>query len=219
MMHAERMNEDIQHEVRGRVARVVVESHPGGDMSDESPIDRSLYRVLEELPEHVVGEIIDGELHVSPRPHPDHAIAALKLILELGPYVGRPNLRGPGGWVFMPEPELHLGTNVLVPDLAAWRREHLSEIPRVVGITTAPDWLCEVLSPSTKARDRGTKMSMYARAGVRHLWLLDPRQQRLEVYRLEAGRWILCATYTGTIDVRAEPFTAQNMNLGSLWEP
>ncbi|WP_408888887.1 Uma2 family endonuclease [Myxococcus faecalis] len=218
MIHAERMNEDIQHEVRGRVARVVVESHPGGDMSDESPIDRSLYRVLEELPEHVVGEIIDGELHVSPRPLPPHGRAAIRLAIVLSPFEQGLRRRGPGGWVFLPEPELHLGPNVLVPDLAAWRHERMPELPQVVGMTTAPDWVCEVLSPSTASRDRGAKMNLYARAGVKHLWLLDPRQQQLEVYGLEAGRWTPCATHTGAVNIRAEPFIAQNMNLGSLFE-
>ncbi|MCP3059152.1 Uma2 family endonuclease [Myxococcus sp. K38C18041901] len=192
MMHAERMNESL--------------------------IDKSLYKALEALPEHVVGEIIDGELHVSPSLPPVYGVVVFRLVVELGSFDDGFARRGPGGWVLLPKPELHLGPNVLVPDLAAWRRERMPELPMVVGMTTPPDWLCEVLSPSTASRDRGAKMNLYARAGVKHLWLLDPRQQQLEVYRLEAGRWTPCATHTGAVSIRAEPFAAQNMNLGSLFE-
>ncbi|MCE9670922.1 Uma2 family endonuclease [Myxococcus stipitatus] len=185
-------------------------------MSDE-PRPEDLYEALERLPEHVVGELIDGELLVSPRPRTAHSRAAILLIHALGPFDDESGHQGPGGWIFLSEPELHLGRDVLVPDLAAWRRERMPELPDVVGVTLPPDWVCEVLSPSTESLDRGKKMERYARAGVRYLWLLDPRKQRLEVFRLASGAWALCATHADSPTVRAEPFEAENMNLHSLW--
>jgi Uma2 family endonuclease len=119
--------------------------------------------------------------------------------------------------VLLGEPELHLGGEVLVPDLAGWRRERMPELPEEVGITLAPDWVCEVLSPSTVAIDRGRKMGSYAREGVRHLWLVDPGVQSLEVYRLENGRWSLLGTHLGEVTVHAEPFEALGLELGRLW--
>nr|AYM52748.1 hypothetical protein [Archangium disciforme] len=119
--------------------------------------------------------------------------------------------------MFLQEPELHLDSDVLVPDLAGWRRERMPEVPDVVGIELVPDWLCEVLSPSTEKLDRARKMAVYAREGVRHLWLVDPRPQTLEVYRLEDGRWLLLGTHAGNNQVHAEPFEALPMDLSSLW--
>jgi len=101
------------------------------------------------------------------------------------PFDDEPGQEGPGGWVFMPEPELHLRGDVLIPDLTGWRRERMPELPDVVGVDLAPDWVCEVLSPSSEALDRNRKMTVYAREGVKHLWLVDPRPQTVEVYRLE----------------------------------
>ncbi|QSQ22630.1 Uma2 family endonuclease [Pyxidicoccus parkwayensis] len=182
------------------------------------PRPESVYEELERLPPNVVGEIIDGELYVSPRPRTIHGRAAFRLGKRLMPFDEEPGQEGPGGWVFIPEPELHLGGDVLVPDLAGWRRERMPEMPDVVGVELAPDWLCEVLSPSTEKLDRARKMAVYAREGVRHLWLADPRPQTVEVYRLEGSRWLLLATHAGNATVRAEPFEAIPVNLSSLWE-
>lgn len=124
---------------------------------------------------------------------------------------------GPGGWVLLFEPELHLGRDVLVPDLAGWRRERMPEMPDTVGFTLAPDWVCEMLSPSTVVLDRGRKMRIYARRGVKHLWLVDPIAKLLEVFRLEDGRWSLVDTHVGTAQVHAEPFEAHALELGALW--
>src|SRR5512142_1943672 len=102
------------------------------------------------LPSHVVGELLEGSLVVSPRPASRHARAASGLGGELhGPFQrGR---GGPGGWIILDEPELHLGGNVLVPDLAGWRRERMPQLPDVAAFELAPDWVCEVLSASTQA--------------------------------------------------------------------
>jgi Uma2 family endonuclease len=191
------------------------ESHTS-DMAVVPPKSEATYADIEGLPENVVGEIIDGELVVSPRPAPRHARAATRLITVLGPPfdVGR---GGPGGWVFLVEPELHLRNDVLVPDLAAWRRERMPEVPDPVGITVAPDWLCEVLSPSTSMRDRTKKMRIYKREGVRHLWLLDPTDRTLEAYALDGKSWRHIDTFAEDERVRVEPFEAIELELGLLW--
>ncbi len=171
---------------------------------------------LEAVPEHQVGERIAGELHVSPRPAFPHAEACSLLGGELmGPFhKGR---GGPGGWRIVFEPELRLGEDVLVPDLAGWRRERLPEPPRQGPVPVAPDWLCEVLSPSTEARDRSVKLPLYARAGVRHVWLVDPDVRTLEVFRLEGPRYTLLDTHSDAARVRAEPFDVLELELGGLW--
>jgi Uma2 family endonuclease len=125
---------------------------------------------------------------------------------------------GPGGWLIVDEPELHLGNDALVPDLAGWRRERMPEMPHTAAFTLAPDWVCEVLSPSTAVMDREKKMKAYAREGVSHLWLVDPLQQSLEVYRLEARRWNRQAHWRGGATVHAEPFTVLPLKLATLWE-
>lgn len=210
------MSEDIQVQEEERLATVGSRPHPGG-MGDK-PEPGSVYEARERLPEHVIGEIIGGELFVSPTPRTTHTRAALRLFKKLSPFDEEEGEEGPGGWLFLHETELHLHGDVLIPDLAGWRRERMPEMPDVVGITVAPDWLCEVLSPSTEALDRSRKMAVYAREGVRHLWLVDPRRHALEVYRLETGKWLLLETHAGNTPVHAEPFEALPLKLASLWE-
>jgi Uma2 family endonuclease len=179
---------------------------------------RATYVDLEAVPEHLVAEIIDGELITSPRPAPRHAHTSSRLGMKLGgPFdLGE---SGPGGWVILDEPELHLGygPDILVPDLAGWRRERMPRIPDGVGITVPPDWVCEVLSPSTTRIDRIRKMPIYARERVRHIWLVDPIAHTLEVFRLEEERWIVAAVHGGDDVVRAEPFDALALALAVLW--
>jgi Uma2 family endonuclease len=174
------------------------------------------YEDLQALPPHVVGEILDGELVVSPRPASLHATAASRLGMEIGGPFDR-GRGGPGGWIILDEPEVHLVGQVMVPDLAGWRRERMPEIPDVSFFELAPDWVCEILSPATVTVDRTRKMRHYADAGVRHLWLVDPRIKTLEVYRLDGGSWRVVATHGGDAPVRAEPFDAIELDLASLW--
>lgn len=174
------------------------------------------YDDLLALPENVVGEIIDGELYAHPRPASPHAIASSVLGVDLGAPFHR-GRGGPGGWVLLDEPELHLGADVLVPDLAGWRRERMPEIPETTAFTLAPDWVCEVLSPSTSRTDRAKKRPIYAREGVRHLWLVDPDAHTLEIFRLDGGGYRLLATHDEDQRVRAEPFDAIELELGALW--
>lgn len=174
------------------------------------------YADLRAVPENFVAEIIAGELYAFPRPALPHAHAASVLGGELmGPFHRGRN--GPGGWFIVDEPELHFGADVLVPDIAGWRRERLPAPPASAYLTLAPDWLCEVLSPSTEKVDRSKKLGIYAREGVGHVWLIDPTRQTLEVLHLTSGRWSLMAAHEADALVRAEPFAAIELELGALW--
>lgn len=186
------------------------------DMGDRAKRGAT-YEDLLRVSEHRVAEILDGELVVSPRPGSQHTLASSSLGGALmGPFhFGGGG--GPGGWVILDEPELHLGADVLVPDIAGWRRERMPELPDVAAFELAPDWICEVLSPSTGARDRADKLPIYARSGVTHAWLVDPQLRTLEVLRREGDKWVLLVTYRDEALCRAEPFDAIELALGVLW--
>ncbi|WP_026381572.1 Uma2 family endonuclease [Afifella pfennigii] len=173
------------------------------------------YADLEAVPPHLVGEIIDGELVTHPRPAPKHGAASSALGMKLAEF--QMGGGGPGGWLFIDEPELHLGSDVVVPDIAGWRRERLTALPDTPYMETAPDWVCEVISPSTEAYDRGPKRRIYARAGIAHLWLLDPRLKLLETFALTGGNWTLLGDFSGEDAVSAPPFDAITFSLGVLW--
>lgn len=176
---------------------------------------KATYADLEAADPLLVAEIIDGELVTHPRPVPKHAYAANALGSEItdGFQRGR---SGPGGWMFLTEPELHLAAEVVVPDIAGWR------LPRQPSFETAfidiaPDWVCEVISPSTERYDRNAKRRIYAEAGVKHMWLLDPRAELLETFALDDGRWVVGPTFDNAAEVRAEPFDAIAFPLTILW--
>ncbi len=176
----------------------------------------AVYADLFDLPENLVGEIIDGVLHTHPRPAPRHARASSTLGMEIGrPYDQKKG--GPGGWWILDEPELHLGSDILVPDLAGWRRERMPELPETAGFELAPDWVCEILSPSTLSKDRALKMPKYARYGVSWLWFIDPQARLLEAYELRAGAWTLIDTLADDQTVRIRPFDATEFDLDALW--
>ncbi|MBK8598580.1 MAG: Uma2 family endonuclease [Holophagales bacterium] len=174
------------------------------------------YEDLLALPDDVLGQLVEGELHATPRPAIDHQRASSVLGIRLGDPFDLGG-GGPGGWWIVDEPELHLDWNVLVPDLAGWRRERLPELPREAFFTLAPDWVCEVLSPSTARLDRVKKLSIYAREGVGHAWLVDPVLETLEVFRRQGEAWLLVLTAGGDDIVRAEPFDAIELTLTGLW--
>ena len=174
------------------------------------------YADLEAVPPHLVAEIIHGELVTHPRSRPRHAVVSSDLTsLINGPFhLGR---GGPGGWWILDEPELHLGADVLVPDLAGWRRERMPAIPETAYFGVAPDWACEVASPATVRYDRGPKRDIYARRGVKHLWVIDPDARLLESFELRDGLWVLLRTFTDKEEVAAAPFGAVPFGLGLLW--
>lgn len=188
---------------------------PARDPRDE------LYEEYLAVPSHMRAEIIRGTLYVLPRPAPRHANASSILGVELGgPFqVGR---GGPGGWWILDEPELQLDMKEpIVPDLAGWRVERMPDLPDTAYFTIVPDWVCEVLSPSTEKIDRDQKLPYYAERGVRHVWLVDPIDKRLEIYTLDEQerRWRAVRMHQGDVRVRAEPFEAIELDLALLWSP
>jgi Uma2 family endonuclease len=183
------------------------------------PAERNAtYADLEALPPKVVGEILFGVLHTFPRPRLRHARASTRLGSRLGPPFDEGE-GGPGGWLFLDEPELHLGEDVLVPDIAAWRRERLPELPDAAYLSLAPDWICEVLSPATRALDLTDKRAIYERERVGHLWFVDPATdaQTLEVQRWGESGYVVVGAWRGDAIVRAEPFEAIELRLTTLW--
>jgi Uma2 family endonuclease len=187
-------------------------------MAARSP-KRATYADIEALPKNVVGEIFFGVLHAHPRPALPHTKVASRLGVGLGgPFdLGQ---GGPGGWILLDEPELHLGAepDIVVPDLAGWKRDRMSTIPAKPFLTLAPDWVAEIVSPSTEATDRGEKMTIYVREKVAHAWLVDPMIRTLEVFRLDGATWRMLKAWHGDVKVRAEPFDAVELDLAVLWE-
>jgi len=174
------------------------------------------YEDILALPEHLVGELIDGELFASPRPSGRHERAAGRIYMRLrGAFDDGDG--GPGGWWIVFEPELHLGRDVLVPDIAGWRRETMPVFPDAAFFDVPPDWVCEVTSPSSTRLDRAKKLPKYARYGVGHAWIVDPVAFILEVYRRAGDVYSLIATHEGADVVRAEPFEAVELSLSALW--
>ncbi len=176
------------------------------------------YRDIEKTPEGVTVEIIDGELYMQARPMTPHieASAALTELLRPPHQRGR---GGPGGWWILPEPEISFSDpdwRTLSPDLAAWRKSRVPALP-MGRIDVAPDWVCEVLSPSTRLHDRNLKARVYAEEGVRHLWLVDPAHRTLECFENVEGEWVEGARHEGAASVAAPPFDAVAFDLADLW--
>ena len=185
-------------------------------MSDRAEKRRATYQDVLDAPEHMVAEIIGGELRLSNRPGGLATAAASVIGEELGPPFKR-GRGGPGGWIILDEPELHLGEEIVVPDLAGWRRDRLPVVPDEAFLTLPHDWVCEVLSPSTERTDRAEKMPLYAAAGVGHAWLVHPRRRTLEAFRLHEGKWLALAVYKDEDKARIEPFDAIEFDLALLW--
>ena len=188
-------------------------------MSQTHAVIRSTpYEQLLALPENLVGEIIGGQLHTQPRPSGPHGVAERGLTIELGgPFdKGR---GGPGGRWILGEPEVHFirDTEVAVPDLAGWRRERMPLIPEDHRFEVVPDWVCEILSPSTVKKDRILKLPLYARYGVAHAWLLDPVARTLEAFELREGAWTLIGSLKDEDAVCLAPFAAISFSLAELW--
>jgi Uma2 family endonuclease len=174
------------------------------------------YQDVIDAPEHKVAEIIDGTLYLSPRPPFGAALAKQGLLFQLF----RPFDRGeggPGGWWLWREPEFHQGNDVLVPDLVGWRRARLPAPPEGSGTDLPPDWVCEALTPVTRALDLTLKRRTYARAGIPHLWQIDDEARLLEAFILEAGQWRLVAALRDDQEVCLAPFDAIAFPLSVLW--
>ena len=178
---------------------------------------RATYQDVLDAPVHQVAEIIVGTLYTHPRPAPRHATASSVLTSRLGPPFHRGD-GGPGGWRILMEPELHLGEEILVPDLAGWRRERMPELPDTAYFSLTPDWTCEVLSASTRKLDLLRKRPIYAREGIPHLWFIDPADRILEAFELHEGQWLLIASVQDDEPVSIRPFDAITFSLGELWD-
>ena len=184
------------------------------------PTFADLYRQLCALPDNVTGEIIAGELVVSPRPAAPHAKVGSDAIQQIGfRYNRKPGgVDGPGGWWILGGPELHLGEEVLVPDIAGWKRETLPAIPRTAAFTVRPDWVGEVLSPATSRRDKQEKARSYHRAGVNWLWLIDPLERTVEALRRDGEFWVRLGVWADDEKARIEPFDVVELDLSQWWE-
>lgn len=181
---------------------------------------RATYQDVLDAPDSKIAEVVNGVLHLFPRPRFMHqsVTSILSAVLLTRFQLGR---GGPAGWALVDEPELHLGDDILVPDIAGWRVERLpADVDEGEGaafLTVAPDWICETLSRSTQRFDRGDKMASYAAAGVKHAWLVHPIRRTLEVFRLYRRRWQTVATHHDKERVHAEPFEAMELDLSLLW--
>jgi Uma2 family endonuclease len=196
--------------------------------SKETPSRPDTYALVEAvasvLPEGYTVESIGGQIVALPRPREPHNVAATNLGEEIGPPFRR-GRGGPGGWIFFDEPECHLNRDrdFVIPDVAGWRRDRLSDdtIAKCEHgyYSQRPDWICEVLSPgkSNHDRDRVTKMALYASEGIPHYWIIDPETQTLEVHRLDGATYRLVLLTQGDKKVRAEPFDAIELDVATLW--
>jgi Uma2 family endonuclease len=182
----------------------------------ESEKKRATYQDVLDAPEHMVAEVIGGELFLSPRPGGPATSVASKIAAVLIPPFNDQH-GGPGGWIILLEPELHLGEEVLVPDLAGWRIERMPAVPEGAAFTVTPDWVCEVMSPRSETMDRLDKMPLYASLGIRHAWLVSPRRFSLEAFRLHDGMWLAIANHRGNVIARVEPFGAVEIDLARFW--
>jgi Uma2 family endonuclease len=189
-------------------------------MSDAAP-RMATYDDLVNLPEDVRAEIHDGVVITTPAPLPKHSRAQR----ALGHFVGGPfdddhGHGGPGGWWIFVEVDVQLGVHDVVrPDVAGWRRERLRNPGDQRPITSVPDWVCEVLSPSTAVHDRITKRNLYARSGIHHYWLVDVDARTLEAFELDAQRWVLLGTYGDDAVVSIPPFESIELAVGRLFFP
>jgi len=179
-----------------------------------------LWAQLEALPRSVKGEILDGQLYVHPRPLPRHSRAIGYLGRHLGGAFDYDD-DGPGGWWILPEPGIRLPNSPEVsPDLAGWRRTMLPVLPPAgEPLRVVPDWVCEVLSPSNARYDRAVKQPFYARMGVGWLWLVDSREETIQVSELVGGSWLIRQVCSDEEAVRLPPFESIELPLRGLWIP
>ena len=179
---------------------------------------RATYQDVLEAPPHYVAEIVDGKLYTHPRPAPLHALAVGRLltIIMSSFHFGR---GGPGGWWILREPEIHLGEDVVVPNITGWRRKRMPRLPTGAYCTLAPDWVCEALSSLTRKLDLGGKSAVYAREGVAYHWFVDSDAQSLAAFELRDSQWELIDALYNDATVSLPPFEAISFNLAELWPP
>lgn len=179
---------------------------------------KASYHDLLEIPENMTGEIVNGVLIATPRPSRNHVHVASALGIKIAPFYQFGEAGGPGGWIIYDEPEIHFSPdNIIVPDLAGWKKQRLVTPAEEHRFFVCPDWVCEIHSPSTAQRDRIVKMRLFARYAVPYVWLIDPALKTLEVFRLESATWSRLDAFAGNEKVRAEPFQQIEIDLNVLW--
>lgn len=172
---------------------------------------------LDALPKGVKGEIIGGVMYTMTRPRGHHQRTGL----EIGADLRDPFMRGrggPGGWWILPEPGIELpNTPEISPDVAGWRRERLPSLPADAAITVVPDWVCDILSPTTRRHNLLIKKPYYAKVGVPYHWIVDLDARTIATYRLENARWVELGVFGDERDARIEPFEAVALDVASWW--
>lgn len=183
-------------------------------------VRRATYQDVLDAPENMIAEVIYGSLYTMPRPAAPHSRVSSRLGAVLIRHFDIDD-EGPTGWLLLDEPELHLGNepDILVPDIAGWRQSRvMPDMEDAPWFSIAPDWVCEVLSPSTHVRDRGIKLDIYLRERVEYVWLIDPIAETLEIFRHNGAQWSRGSLHTGDVTVRAEPFDAIELELARIWK-
>ena len=184
-----------------------------------NPADKTAsYEDLFGIPDNEVGEILAGDLITHPRPTPKHSLAASMMGAELIREFGSRQKDGSNGdWWILDEPECHLAADIVVPNLAGWRKSTMQELPETAWFDTRPDWVCEVISPSTARYDRGIKREIYAREGIGYYWIVDPIEKLIEVFVLKDGSWLLTNTAVADQKIGLAPFESLPFDLSVLW--
>ena len=191
----------------------------GGPATSERVAKRpATYKDLRAVPEGQFAEILDGELVVMPAAGLPHSLAVTRIVVSVDPFSREPGgPGGPGGWTVLGAPQLHLRADWPSPDVVGWRLSRMRRLPATAHTRVVPDWICEVLSPGTVKKDRVVKARIYAKAGVGHYWIVDPKKRTLEVMKLAGGEWARVARYKGKEKVRVEPFEEMEIELGRWW--
>jgi Uma2 family endonuclease len=178
------------------------------------------YQDVIDAPANTIAEVIDGQLHLQPRPARPHEGSYAAIYGNLwGAYDMRSGGGGPRGWVIRPEPELHLHDDIVVPDLAGWRAERYDwDHEDDAFHTLVADWCCEIVSPSSIRHDRVTKANVYAREGVAFFWVVHPTEKWIEAFeRLPSSDWKLLGVFEGDEPARIAPFDAIELPMASIW--
>lgn len=179
------------------------------------------YDDLLALGEDVRAEVIAGSIHLAPSGLPEHGHATGSIAHFIGgPFDRDDGYGGPGGWWIFLELDVRLSLhNIVRPDLCGYRRDRLREPWGKRPLDLAPDWVCEILSPSNAAHDRVTKAALYAQHGVPFFWLLDPAERVLETFTLRDGLWMRTGSFDDTATARIVPFEAIELDIGRLFPP
>lgn len=179
------------------------------------------YDDLASLPEGARAEVVRGVLLTMPAPLPRHARVQQGLTRYVGgPFDGDDGRGGPGGWWILTEVDVQLSAHDIVrPDASGWRRPRLPDPWNERPIEVVPDWVCEVISPTSAAHDRVTKRALYAAHGVPFYWIIDPVERTLEALRLVDGRWVDAGAFDSQATARVPPFDAVELELARLYPP